>query len=158
MADLDRETAFVSHPQHNSAPVAAGATVSVPAPAHVSALATYPPWPAEHDHGMRAKLDWVLPMLDTSCKRGWEAKSSLPARDKLRIGAVQRWRHSTDPLVARAQAVLQVPAARVWDIIRDGSRRKEVDGDMLAASCVAGAQQFGPFAPLPSSSPVYARV
>ena len=46
---------------------------------------------------------------------------------------MEHWGRRDDPLMVRFCATVPAPAAAVWDILRDGSRRKEID-DLLDSS------------------------
>ena len=60
---------------------------------------------------------------------------------------LQHWGRVDDVLMIRFAGEIAAPAAAVWDIIRDGSRRAELD-ELLDQSCVPSALAIH----MPSSS------
>ena len=55
----------------------------------------------------------------------WVERGELAANPP--APAIRHWGRATDPLMVRFSGTVGAPAAAVWDILRDGSRRAELD-------------------------------
>jgi hypothetical protein len=71
-------------------------------------------------------------LLNTPPPACHRARSALPA-DESCPSIIQRWGRDDDELLVRFAGMIDAPASAIWDIIRDGARRAELD-ELMAGS------------------------